>query len=147
MVFFVEAVVSLLILIGAFFLFVGSLGLARLPDLMRRLHGPTKATTLGIGALLIASMIYFSATQQSPSIHEFLVALFLILTAPVTAHMVAKAFILSESNAGRAVLPETGRPVGWATVDPAPADERSEEAKREAELRVPGSSHPGSASS
>ena len=51
-----EIVISFLILIGAFFLFVGSLGLAKLPDLMRRLHGPTKATTLGVGSMLIASM-------------------------------------------------------------------------------------------
>ena len=50
-----------LILIGGFFLLVGSYALAKLPDTMRRLHGPTKAATLGIGALLIASMLYFSS--------------------------------------------------------------------------------------
>ena len=122
----VEALVSILILIGTFFLFVGSLGLAKLPDLMRRLHGPTKATTLGVGALLIASMMYFSVARGSPSIHELLIALFLLLTAPVTAQMIAKAFILSERNAGRAQLPDTGSPVGWATLAPAPANERSE---------------------
>jgi multicomponent K+:H+ antiporter subunit G len=121
---FAEIVVSLLILVGAFFLFVGSLGLAKLPDLMRRLHGPTKATTLGIGSMLIASMLYFWAVEGNPSIHELLITLFLFLTAPVTAQMIAKAHILRGQQA-REVLPSTGRPVGWATLDAAEADERS----------------------
>ena len=54
-----EIAIAALIYLAAFFLFVGSFGLAKLPDLMRRLHGPTKATTLGIGSMLIASMLYF----------------------------------------------------------------------------------------
>jgi len=120
-----EVVISLLILVGAFFLFVGSLGLAKLPDLMRRLHGPTKATTLGIGSMLIASMLYFWAIEGSPSIHELLITLFLFLTAPVTAQMIAKTHILHERYE-REALPDTGRPVGWATLDAAEADERSE---------------------
>jgi multicomponent K+:H+ antiporter subunit G len=121
----VEVVISLLILVGAFFLFVGSLGLAKLPDLMRRLHGPTKATTLGIGSMLIGSMLYFWAVEGTPSIHELLITLFLVLTAPVTAQMIAKAHILREEHA-REALPGTGRPVGWATLDAAEANERSE---------------------
>jgi multicomponent K+:H+ antiporter subunit G len=130
-----EALVAFLVLVGAFFLLVGSLGLAKLPDLMRRLHGPTKATTLGIGALLIASMLAF-AMEGSLSIHELLITLFLFLTAPVTAQMIAKAFILSERRSGRLALPKTGRPVGWATLDPMPADEAAAEARREADTRA-----------
>ncbi|PVE25455.1 Na+/H+ antiporter subunit G [Microvirga sp. KLBC 81] len=119
----VEGAISIVILVGAFFLFVGSLGLAKLPDLMRRLHGPTKATTLGIGSMLIASMLYFWIVEGKPSIHEFLITLFLFLTAPVTAQMIAKAYILRERRA-REALPDTGRPVGWATLDAAEPDER-----------------------
>ncbi|MDP3547457.1 Na+/H+ antiporter subunit G [Phreatobacter sp. HK31-P] len=117
----VEALVAALILIGAFFLVVGALGLAKLPDMMRRLHGPTKATTLGIGALLIASMVYFAILRGSPSIHELLITLFLFLTAPVSAHMLAKAHILHARNE-RADLPDTGTPAGWATLDPGERD-------------------------
>ena len=120
-----EIIISLLILVGAFFLFVGSLGLAKLPGLMRRLHGPTKATTLGVGSMLIASMLYFWTVEGNPSIHELLITLFLFLTAPVTAQMIAKAHILHERQE-REALPDTGRPVGWATLDAAEADERSE---------------------
>lgn len=126
-----EAAVAVLIVVGALFLFVGSLGLAKLPDLMRRLHGPTKATTLGIGATLIASMLYFLLLEGDPSIHELLVTLFLFLTAPVTAQMIAKAYILRERASANDLLPDTGRPVGWATLDPGPAD-RMAEAERSA---------------
>ncbi|HES76979.1 MAG TPA: Na+/H+ antiporter subunit G, partial [bacterium] len=55
-----EILLAILVLIGGFFTLVGSLGLLRLPDFYMRLHGPTKATTLGVGAILIASAIYFS---------------------------------------------------------------------------------------
>lgn len=87
----IEAALSLLILLGAAFTFIGSLGLARMPDFYSRLHGPTKATTLGVGSLLIASMIYFSAQGEGISFHEILVTLFLFITAPVSAHLLSKA--------------------------------------------------------
>ncbi len=111
-----ELAVSALILIGAFFLLVGSFGLAKLPDMMRRLHGPSKSTTLGIGSLLVASMLYFIVASGEVSFHELLITIFLFLTAPVTAHMVAKAHIL-RSKRDRSALPPTGRSVGWATLD------------------------------
>lgn len=111
-----EAAVAALILIGAFFLLVGSIGLAKLPDMMRRLHGPSKSTTLGIGSLLIASMLYFVVTGGHLSFHELLITIFLFLTAPVTAHMLAKTHIL-RAKKQRDALPETGRETGWATID------------------------------
>lgn len=86
-----EAGLSALILIGALFTFIGSLGLARMPDFYTRLHGPTKATTLGVGSLLIASMLYFGTQGGGPSLHELLVTLFLFITAPVSAHLLSKA--------------------------------------------------------
>lgn len=86
-----EILLSALILIGALFTFIGSLGLARLGDFYTRLHGPTKATTLGVGSLLIASMIHFSTQGNGASFHEILVTLFLFITAPVSAHLLSKA--------------------------------------------------------
>ncbi len=86
-----EILLSILILVGASFTFVGSLGLARLRDFYTRLHGPTKATTLGVGCLLIASSVYFSVRDEGVSLHEVLVSLFLFMTAPVSAHLLAKA--------------------------------------------------------
>jgi multicomponent K+:H+ antiporter subunit G len=87
----VEIVVSLLILLGAAFALLGSIGLARLPDFFTRLHGPTKATTLGVGAMVLASALYFSTTGPGLSLHELTVLVFLFITAPVTAHVLAKA--------------------------------------------------------
>jgi multicomponent K+:H+ antiporter subunit G len=90
MEFWIELVVSVLIVAGAVFVFIGALGLAKLPDFYTRLHAPTKATTLGMGCLLVASMILVTYQQGYLSLHELLITLFLLITAPVTAHMLAK---------------------------------------------------------
>ncbi len=87
----IELLVAFFLVVGASFALIGSWGLLRLPDFFTRLHGPTKATTLGIGGTLIASTIYFSAQTGGPSLHELLVTLFLFITAPVSAHLLAKA--------------------------------------------------------
>jgi multicomponent K+:H+ antiporter subunit G len=86
-----EIVVALLLLVGAAFALIGSIGLARLPDFYARLHGPTKATTLGVGATLAASALWFSGRESGVSLHELLVAAFLFLTAPASAHLLARA--------------------------------------------------------
>ncbi len=82
--------ISFFIILGASFAFIGSLGLLRLPDFMARLHAPTKNTTLGVGGVIIGSMLYFSLTDGL-SFHELLIAIFLFLTAPISAHLLAKA--------------------------------------------------------
>jgi multicomponent K+:H+ antiporter subunit G len=112
----IEASVALFILIGALFLFVGSFGLARLPDTMRRLHAPTKATTLGVGSLLIASMLFFVALRDGTGVHELLITLFLFLTAPVTASMIAKAHLF-RSRQVRQDLPAAPGELDWATLE------------------------------
>lgn len=89
--FLLEALIAVCIVVGATFTLIGSFGLARLPDFYMRLHGPTKATTLGVGAILIASVVYFAANLQTFSIHEVLITVFLFITAPISAHMMAKA--------------------------------------------------------
>ncbi|MFT5104678.1 MAG: multicomponent K+:H+ antiporter subunit G [Pseudoalteromonas tetraodonis] len=86
-----DILLSALVLIGALFILLGSVALVKLPDFFMRLHGPTKATTLGTGAILIASAIYFSGHVDGISLHEILITLFLFITAPVGAHLMAKA--------------------------------------------------------
>ncbi|MBX9758032.1 MAG: Na+/H+ antiporter subunit G [Beijerinckiaceae bacterium] len=113
----VEAIASILIIIGGLFLLVGSLGLAILPDMMRRLHAPTKASTLGIGAILVGSMVYFMGLRGELAIHEILITLFVFITAPVSGMMIAKAHMLRDRGV-RADLPPTGTTSGWATLDP-----------------------------
>ena len=85
-----EIVIAALALLGAGFTLIGSWGLAKLGDFGKRLHGPTKATTLGVGCVLLASMAWFGLTGK-PSLHELLIAVFLFFTAPVSAHLLIKA--------------------------------------------------------
>jgi len=87
---FFDVITAVFLLLGAGFALIGSIGLARLPDVFTRLHGPTKATTLGVGSILVGSILYFSA-RQGLSLHEILVSLFLFITAPVSAHLLSRA--------------------------------------------------------
>lgn len=93
-----EMLIIILVIVGSAFTLIGSIGLFKLPDFYMRLHGPTKASTLGAGAILIASVLYFSFKQDSLSLHEILITLFLFITAPVSAHLMAKAAIHTASK-------------------------------------------------
>lgn len=108
-----EILVSAMLVVGGFFGLVGSYGLVKLPDPMTRLHGPTKATTLGVGGVIIAALIYFAAFTEDPSLHELLISLFLFLTAPITGLMIAKANIHLRNRPDE--LPEPGHGEVWAT--------------------------------
>ena len=104
-----ESAVAVLIVLGALFVLLGSIGLARLPDFLTRLHGPTKATTLGVGALLLASAIFFSSeTNEGISLHELAILFFLFITAPVTAHLLAKAALHRQTGTQQS---DSGTPV------------------------------------
>lgn len=87
----VDEIIAVFIIVGAAFTLIGSVGLVRLPDFYMRLHGPTKATTLGVGAILTASVMYTVAVLGKFSLHEALITVFLFITAPISAHMLAKA--------------------------------------------------------
>ena len=86
-----DVLLAALVVTGAAFALIGSWGLAKLADFLKRLHGPTKATTLGVGCVLIASMLWFSVTRGTASLHELVITLFLFMTAPVSAHLLIKA--------------------------------------------------------
>ena len=89
----VDVLVSSLVLIGTAFAVIGSWGLAKLSDFFKRLHGPTKASTLGVGCVLIASMLFFTFGDPGYgiSLHELLITPFVFMTAPISAHMMVKA--------------------------------------------------------
>ncbi len=89
----VELLVSALLLVGGFFALVGSIGLARLPDFFMRLHAPTKATTLGVGSVVVALLVHSSAVAGQAKLGELAISLFLFITAPVVAHVLSKAAI------------------------------------------------------
>lgn len=87
----IEALVCLLLLAGSLFALLGAIGLYRLPDFYTRLHAPTKASTLGVGGVILASALYFSTRGDGVSLHELLITVFLFITAPISAHLLAKA--------------------------------------------------------
>lgn len=125
-----EALVAFLLVFGGVFTFVGSFGLVRLPDLMTRLHGPTKVSTLGVGAILIASMVFFPAAGHGFTAHEFLITLFLFLTAPLSGLMIAKAWLHRRKvDSGRDtpdVPPPPSPDTDWATFAGASVDDRAD---------------------
>lgn len=86
----VEVIVAALLVIGGVFTLVGAIGMVRFPDFYMRLHAPTKATTLGVGGVLLASLA-LSWWRGEFGVHELLITLFLFITAPVSANLMAKA--------------------------------------------------------
>jgi multicomponent K+:H+ antiporter subunit G len=116
----VEILISAFLVMSGIFGFVGSYGLLKLKNTMQRLHAPTKATTLGVGGVLIASMIYFAFVKGEVSFHEVLITLFLFLTAPVSANFLAKTYMVR--NVPPSELPESGSGYGWSSYDDPPSD-------------------------
>lgn len=110
---YADLLVSALIVLGGAFALIGSWGLVRLPSLMERLHGPTKASTLGLGAILVGSVAFFQLVEGIWTTHELLVSVFLFVTAPISANMIAKVH-LHQLRQG-----ERSEPAGPAG-DPAP---------------------------
>jgi multicomponent K+:H+ antiporter subunit G len=114
-----EIIIAALLVLAGIFGLIGSFGLLKLRDPMARLHAPTKATTIGVGGVLIASMLTIWATEGELSFHELLVTLFLFVTAPVTANFLAKMHL--HRTVDRSTLPPSGTGAPWAT-EPGSAD-------------------------
>lgn len=112
----IEILLAALLVIGGIFAVIGSYGLLKLPQMMQRLHAPTKASTIGVGSALIASMVYFWVFEGTVSWHELLITVFMLVTAPITANFIAKAEM--HRTLTRDDLPPTGRGNDWATFDP-----------------------------
>ncbi len=85
-----EALAAVLVAVGGVFVLVAAIGLLRLPDFYMRLHAPTKAATLGLGCLLLAALLV-AALQGRFGVAELLITLFVFVTAPVSANVLAQA--------------------------------------------------------
>lgn len=108
-----EILVSIFLLIGAFFTLVGGIGMVRLPDLFMRLHAPTKSSTLGLGSFLIAAII-FAAFNGRFGFAEILITLFAFITAPVSANLMAQAALHLRLRSTSGEVPESlDRPLPW----------------------------------
>lgn len=90
----IDLLTSALLLVGSAFTFLAAAGLVRLPDLFTRMHAATKAGTVGVGALLLAVAV--SAVEEpgvgiDVSARAVATVIFVVLTAPVAAHCVARS--------------------------------------------------------
>lgn len=118
-------IVTLSLLIGSFFVLVGVIGLLKFNDPMTRLHAPTKVGTIGIGMLLVASMVH-SFDLGEPSTHELLIMALLFVTAPISANFIAKVNI----HRGACATPPTPpRDDTWSTLN-VPEEDREIEISR-----------------
>ena len=95
-------IVSLLLIVGASIVLIGALGLVRLHTFYQRIHGPAITVSLGAGSLLLASMLYFPVAQSRPVVHEVIITLFVLLTAPVVSMMIMRAAVYRDLRARRA---------------------------------------------
>ena len=85
----IETLTGILLIVGSIFCLVAALGLVRLPDTLMRMHAATKAGTLGAGLVLIAEALFYR--QLGISLRAATVIALLLLTAPVAAHLIARA--------------------------------------------------------
>jgi multicomponent K+:H+ antiporter subunit G len=88
---------AVLIVAGALLAFTGSLGLLRLKTFYERIHPPTMGATLGTGLILVGSMLYFSALESRPVLHEILIGVFMTLSTPVTYMLLVRAALHRDS--------------------------------------------------
>lgn len=88
-----EIITSFLLLVGAGFSFIAALGIVRMPDLFTRMQAAAKTGTLGVGCTILAVAAYFG--DLGVTTRAGLVILFLFLTAPIAAHMIARAGYIS----------------------------------------------------
>jgi len=93
--------VALLLVLGASIVLIGALGLLRLRTFYQRIHGPALTVTLGTGCLLLASMLYFTVAQSRPVIHELIIAVFILMTAPVVSMTIMRAAVYRDLRARR----------------------------------------------
>ncbi|HMY20320.1 MAG TPA: monovalent cation/H(+) antiporter subunit G [Polyangium sp.] len=85
----IDSIEMAALVLGAFFMFVASLGVLRLADFYTRIHAPTKAATLGLAFFLVALAIHL---RYGAGVAKALLAmLFVGMTAPVGAHILARA--------------------------------------------------------
>ena len=92
---------AFLLVLGGLITLIGTLGLARLQSFYQRIHGPAITTTLGAGCILVASMVYFTVGQSRLVIHELLISVFVLMTAPVVAMLIMRAAVYRDLRATR----------------------------------------------
>ncbi len=88
---FIEGLTALLLLLGALFCFLAAVGVSRFPDTLLRMQASSKASTLGLACLIAGTALQFP--EVSVIIRLCALAAFFMLTAPLSAHIVARVIL------------------------------------------------------
>jgi multicomponent K+:H+ antiporter subunit G len=97
--------VALLLCTGGVLTAVGAFGLLRLRNFYSRVHTPTLGTTLGLGCILLASLVSSSVLEHRPVLHELLITVFIVITAPVTTMLLLRAALAEDRRKGTLSAP------------------------------------------
>ncbi len=103
--FWVDLVIAILVVLGAVFALIGAVGLVRLPTFYQRIHPPTLGTTIGVWAIAIATVLQFSALEETASVSAILIPIFVAMTMPITTIFLMRAALFRDRLAGRPVPP------------------------------------------
>jgi multicomponent K+:H+ antiporter subunit G len=106
--FWIALPAGILLVVGGLFTLIGSLGMLRLPSFYMRMHPPTMGVTLGIGCVLICSILVWSSLLDRFVMRALLITLFIAGTSPVSAMTLMRAAILRTppgTTAGDTVSP------------------------------------------
>lgn len=115
-----DVLVSLLLLLSGVLALAAALGLWRLPDFFLRMHAPSLAYTLGSWAVTLASILHFTASPATLSLHVWVIIILLAITVPVTTVLLARAALFRQRRAGDPLPPPL-----WTIAEggPQPTDE------------------------
>lgn len=103
--FWVEAVVSGLLVSSGLFVLVSAIGFVRLSDFFLRMHPPALAYTLGSWTVAAAGVLYFSTIESRLVVHPWLIPIALSITVPVTTLLLARLALFRRRAAGHAQTP------------------------------------------
>ncbi|GAA5234173.1 cation:proton antiporter [Verticiella sediminum] len=129
--FWAQCVVALLLLCGSTLALIGAFGLLRLANFFQRIHSPALGNTLGTWCTVAASMLFFTLLTGRPVVHELMIGLFIVITAPVTSILLVRAALgrdrrarpgLEDSPEGETNVEDTGPDHGEASIRPRVAE-------------------------
>jgi multicomponent K+:H+ antiporter subunit G len=102
--------VAFFLVVGSGLALIGTIGFLRLPTFYERIHAPTLGTSWGTGAVVMASMIFFTVLATRPVVHEILIGIFVTVTTPVTLMLLARAALHRDRSEGNPDVPVEQEP-------------------------------------
>lgn len=98
--------IAIFLLLGAGLALIGSFGFYRLRSFYDRIHAPTLGSSWGTAGIVLSSMIFFTATEGRPVVHEILIGIFVTATMPVTLMLLGRATLYRDRAEGVENAPE-----------------------------------------